>query len=82
VDVLTPAFLVALVLTVAGLLVTAWSGATARRRLHYGSIVAMLACLGWAIVEARVIGAGLVFEGVSRDPGGRAQAMWLEEVGP
>lgn len=64
-DPLTPRFVVALVLTVGALLVAAWSGHKARRSLHYASIVAMLALLGWAIVEARVIGEGLVFEGAA-----------------
>lgn len=35
----------------------------------------------WLALDPDGVLAGLVFEGVSRDPGGRAQATWLEEVG-
>jgi drug/metabolite transporter (DMT)-like permease len=65
VDPLTPRFVAALVLTVAALLLTAWTGHRAKRSLHYGCVVAMLALLCWAIVEARLIGDGLVFEGAA-----------------
>ena len=62
---MTPPFLAALGLTVASLLVTAWSGVAAKRSLHYASIVVMLVGLGWAIYEARIIGDNLVFEGAA-----------------
>lgn len=35
----------------------------------------------WLALDEEGCLAALVFEGVSRDPGGKAQATWLEEVG-
>lgn len=35
----------------------------------------------WLALDEEGVLAGIVFEGVSRDPGGKAQATWLEEVG-
>ena len=35
----------------------------------------------WLALDEEGRLAGLVFEGISRDPGGKAQATWLEEVG-
>lgn len=35
----------------------------------------------WLALDDQGYLAGLVFEGVSRDPGGKGQSLWLEEVG-
>ena len=35
----------------------------------------------WLALDDQGYIAGLVFEGVSRDPGGKGQSTWLEEVG-
>jgi heme A synthase len=58
-------FLIALGLTVVALAVVVWTGLSRRKSAHYSSIVALLGLLAWAIREAELMGAGLIFEGAS-----------------
>lgn len=58
-------FLVALALTVLALAAVIWSGVTARRNLHYGLLVVMLGLLAWAIREAEIMGAELIYNGAA-----------------
>ena len=57
--------LISLTLTVVVLVVVIWSGASRRRSLHYGAVVALFGALTWAIYEAETYGRGLVFEGAA-----------------
>ena len=63
--VISQQFLIALGLTVLALAVVVWTGVTHRRSPHYGAIVALLGLLAWAIREAELMGAGLIYEGAS-----------------
>ena len=58
-------FLVALALTVLAIAAVIWSGVTARRSLHYGLLVVMLGLLAWAIREAEIMGANLIYDGTA-----------------